>query len=121
MSSLGWARSLSSAADLLRRGAWYPILEKAEDGHVVVVEVDKKPVRVSRIDIKVRETAPDSWCVVKRTGVMRPTWGGQKILTEYAVCPHCRERQELDGTPDKMACQRCRQTSPVDWAEVAER
>ena len=117
MPSQGWARSTGTSADVLRRGAWYPILERTPDGQVVVVEVDKRPVRVSSIEVQVRDLPPDSWCVVKRTGVMRPTWGGQKIFTVYAVCPSCRERQEFEGQPPRMTCQRCGKDSPVDWAD----
>lgn len=117
MSQLGWARSANRAADTLRRGAWYPILETTEDGKAVVVEVDRHPVRVSRVDVEVRDSAPTTWCVVSRTGVMRPTYGGQTPLPEYAVCPHCRERQELNGHPEHMTCQRCKAESPVDYSD----
>jgi hypothetical protein len=118
MSSLGWARSTSSTADTLRRGAWYPIVEKTPDGKVVVVEVDNKPVRVSRVDVEVRDDAPSMWCVVNRTGVMRPTFGGQAPLPRYAVCPSCRERQDFNGHPESMTCQRCKKESKVDYVDA---
>ncbi|HEV8124000.1 MAG TPA: hypothetical protein VGP80_07165 [Gemmatimonadales bacterium] len=118
MSSLGWARSTSRTADTLRRGAWYPIVEKTPDGHVVVVQVDNRPVRVSRVDVEVRSEPPAEWCVVNRTGVMRPTFGGQAPLPVYAVCPQCRERQEFDGHPTVLTCQRCKKESAVDWADA---
>jgi hypothetical protein len=47
---IGWARCLDNVADVLRRGAWYPILEETTDGKVVI-EVRQRPVRVSRIDV----------------------------------------------------------------------
>lgn len=117
MTDLGWARATSAAADVLRRGAWYPILEKTPDGRVVVIEVDKRPVRVSRVDVQVRQDPPDHWCVVYRTGVMRPTFGGASPLPTYAVCPSCLERQELADRPQVMVCQRCKAESPVDWTD----
>lgn len=118
MSNLGWARATSRTADTLRRGAWYPIVEKTPDGQVVVVQVDNRPVRVSRVDVEVRVDPPSLWCVVNRAGVMRPTFGGQAPLPKYAVCPHCRERQDLDGQPASLMCQRCKKESGVDWSDA---
>jgi hypothetical protein len=92
---LGWARCLDNVADVLRRGAWYPIIEETTDGKVVI-EVRKRPVRVSRVDVAVRNVAPDRWSIVVRTGILRPTLGGREgtdTTTTYAVCPHCQERQ----------------------------
>jgi hypothetical protein len=104
-------------ADVLRRGAWYPILEKTNDGKVVVVEVDKKPVRVSRVEVQVRQDPPNCWGVVYRAGVMRPTFGGVTPPPTYAVCPSCHERQEFEGKPEEMTCRRCAAVSPVDWTD----
>src|SRR2546427_2202493 len=33
--TLGWARCADNVADVLRRGAWYPVVEESGDGHVV--------------------------------------------------------------------------------------
>lgn len=116
----GWARCLDNVADVLRRGAWYPIVEETTDGKVVI-EVRKRPVRVSRIDVAVRETPPDRWSIVTRTGVLRPTLGGregEEVTTTYAVCPHCQERLDFSGNPDRLTCARCKQESAVDWSET---
>jgi hypothetical protein len=113
---LGWARCLDNVADVLRRGAWYPIVDETPDGKVVL-EVRQKPVRLSRVDVTVRDTAPDRWSVVVRTGVLRPTLGGrQDIVTTYAVCPACHERQEFNGKPEQIKCTRCGRESKVDWS-----
>jgi len=116
----GWARCLDNVADVLRRGAWYPIVDETDDGKVVI-EVRKKPVRVSRIDLDVRESPPDRWSIVVRTGLLRPTLGGregEEITTTYAVCPHCHERQDFNGKPDSLNCLRCKTESKVDWSET---
>ena len=63
----GWARCLDNVADVLRRGAWYPIVDESDDDKVIL-EVRKKPVRVSRVDVTVRDTPPDHWSVVVRIG-----------------------------------------------------
>src|SRR5438445_189981 len=73
---IGWARCLDNVADVLRRGAWYPIVEATADK--VVIEVRQRPVRLSRIDVSVRDTPPDHWSIVVRTGVLRPTLGGRE-------------------------------------------
>ena len=115
---LGWARCLDNVADVLRRGAWYPILEETPDGQVVV-ECRQKPIRMSRVDVKIRALAPDRWSVVVRTGVLRPTLGGGKdVVTTYAVCPHCHERQDFTGRPATLRCTRCGKESTVDWSEI---
>src|SRR2546430_10823690 len=74
--TLGWARCADNVADILRRGAWYPIVEESADGHVVV-EVRQQRVRLSRTDVTIRKEVPDHWSVVVRTGVLRPTMGGR--------------------------------------------
>jgi len=115
---IGWARCLDNVADVLRRGAWYPVLEETTDGKVVI-EVRQKPVRLSKVDVRVREVPPDHWSVVVRTGVLRPTLGGgQDVVTTYAVCPHCHERQDFTGRPESLKCTRCARVSPVDWSET---
>jgi len=104
----GWARCLDNVADVLRRGAWYPIVDETADGKVVL-EVRKKPVRVSRIDVAVREAPPDRWSIVVRTGLLRPTLGGregEEVTQTYAVCPQCQERQDFSGKPDLLKCLR---------------
>ena len=115
----GWARCLDNVADILRRGAWYPIVDEA--GDKVVLEVRKKKVRVSRIDVAVRDTPPDRWSVVVRTGVLRPTLGGregEEVTTTYAVCPQCQERQDFTGKPATLTCTRCKREAQVDWSET---
>src|SRR5438445_11686962 len=88
--TLGWARCADNVADILRRGAWYPIVEESPDGHVVV-EVRQQRVRLARADVTVRAEPPDHWSIVARTGVPRPTLGAaarrSDVATTYARCP----------------------------------
>ena len=116
MAPFGWARCTDATADILRRGAWYPIVEQTSEH--VVLEVDRQPVRVSRTGVRVRPDQPDRWSIVVRTGVLRPTWSGNKVVTTYAVCPDCRSRQEFEGKPETLVCQRCRRAALVDWSET---
>lgn len=116
MASKGWARCLDSVADILRRGAWYPIVEETSEH--VVLDVHEKRIRLSRADLQVRLTPPDNWSIVVRTGVMRPTLGGNReaVTQTYAVCPTCNERQEFSGKPTRLRCTKCRGEASVDWS-----
>jgi hypothetical protein len=117
--TLGWARCGDNVADILRRGAWYPIVEESADGHVVV-EVRRERVHLSRADVTIRTDPPDHWSIVARTGVLRPTLGGRgsQVVTTYAVCPLCHYRQDFAGKPQTLKCVRCGADSPVDWSET---
>lgn len=119
MSALGWARCLDSVADVLRRGAWYPIVDATPDDHLVV-EVRSRRVRLSRNDVRVRDVEPDQWSIVVRTGLLRPTLGTSRtsLHSTYAVCPRCHERQEFKGTPKVLTCARCGMSAAVDWSET---
>lgn len=116
-----WARCTDSVADVLRRGAWYRIVDEDGDDQVVL-EVRGRPVRFSRADLTIRADRPDTWSIVVRTGVLRPTLGagkGHEVVTMYAVCPTCAERQDLPGghaKPDRLTCQRCGRNAGVDWS-----
>ena len=119
MPNQGWARCTDNVADVLRRGAWYPIVEETADGHVVV-QVRAQRVRLTRSDVRVRQEPPDKWSVVVRTGVLRPTLGGKgsEVVTTYGVCPKCQERQEFSGKPHTVQCSRCGHQAGVDWSET---
>lgn len=115
-----WARITDSVADVLRRGAWYPVLEETSDGEVVL-DVQSRKIRLSRQDVHVRSDPPERWSVVVRTGVLRPTLGGGRgsaLVSTYGVCPACQERQEFSGKPPELTCQRCGKSAAVDWTET---
>ena len=76
MARRGWARITDSVADILRRGAWYPVVDETPDGHVVVDVRQGVQVRLKREDVTMRSEPPTTWSVVVRTGVLRPTLGG---------------------------------------------
>ncbi len=119
MARRGWARITDSVADILRRGAWYPVVDETSDGHVVVDVREGVQVRLKREDVTMRAEPPTRWSVVVRTGVLRPTLGGAKssdIVMTYAVCPECHERQDFEGKPGTLRCTRCGRTGDVDWS-----
>src|SRR5262245_45088710 len=107
MAKHGWARITDSVADILRRGAWYRVVEASDDGHVLIDVRKGVQVRLSASDVILRDEVPDAWSVVVRTGVLRPTLGkekGRDVITTYGVCPQCHERQEFDGKPTRLRC-----------------
>jgi hypothetical protein len=123
MNERRWARCTDGVADVLRRGAWYRIVDETGEDEVLL-EVRGRPIRFSRADLTIRSTPPDAWSIVVRTGVLRPTLGGgrgREVVTTYAVCPHCAERQDLPAAhakPERLTCQGCSRDSAVDWTDT---
>lgn len=114
---LGWVRVGEQGAEGLRRGAWYEVLEERPDGGLVV-NVHGAQVSVHRSRVSVVPERPREWSVVVRVGVLRPTWANARhsITTTYSVCPSCQHRQEMRDRPVTLACDRCKQSFPVDWS-----
>lgn len=118
-----WARCTSGVADILRRGAWYAVIG-ALDPEGVLLEVRGHRVRFPRADLVIRPGPPARWSIVVRTGVLRPTLGGERgreLITTYAVCPYCANRQDLPDRPRKpssLTCAGCARESAIDWAET---
>src|SRR2546430_4935914 len=94
--TLGWARCADNVADVLRRGAWYPVVEESGDGHVVV-EVRRGRIPPHRADGAGRTEPPPHWRVGGRTGGLRPTLGGEGVegVTTHAPCPLCHFPPDL--------------------------
>jgi hypothetical protein len=101
-----WARLRADYDCPLRRGAWYRVLELKQ--LEVVVHVHNKSVLVARPWVELAPVPPPRWTVVERAGKQAPDSGGR-----YAVCPSCRERVRLTGTPPTLRCRRCRGTFAV--------
>jgi hypothetical protein len=118
-----WARCTDGVADVLRRGAWYRVVDDGVNGQMIL-EVRGRLLQFSNADLTIRETAPSAWSIVVRTGALRATLGigrGREVVTMYAVCPHCAERQDLppgQSRPDQLECRGCDRLSPVDWSET---
>jgi hypothetical protein len=119
MATFGWARCTDSVADVLRRGAWYPVVDEPAAGQLVV-EVRGQRVQLRAADVRVRREPPAHWSIVLRTGVLRPTLGGQgrEVVNTYAVCPHCHHREDFSGRPATLTCGGCGATAAVDWSET---
>src|SRR5256885_8500964 len=91
--TLGWARCADNVADVLRRGAWYPVVEESGDGHVVV-EVRRGRIRPHPPDRTVRTAAPPprSVVVLSGGGCPAPRGEGGEGVTTSAPGPPCHSR-----------------------------
>ncbi len=110
-----WARLKAEAPYPLRRGAWYRVTTRT--GSDVVLEVNHKPVPVLPSLLEFVATRPPRrWSVVRRPdkAVRLPeSWGDH-----YGVCPSCRHRAPLHGSPQTLRCPRCNGLFLVAWDEL---
>jgi hypothetical protein len=110
-----WARLQTDLNLQIRRGAWYRIRQLGS--LEAVIEVRGQQLLVPAPFIEIIERPPRRWTVVPRPRDavrLPPEWGNR-----YAVCPSCRERQQIVGRPRRMTCQRCRIEFHVGWNEWA--
>jgi hypothetical protein len=109
-----WARLQTDLNIEIRRGAWYRIRQLGS--LQAIIEVRGQQVEVPAPFLEVSEQPPRRWSVVPlpRDAVrVPPSWGAR-----YAVCPNCRERQQIVGRPRRMRCHRCRREFQIAWKEA---
>ena len=113
MAQVQWARLRSHQSCGLRRGAWYRVVHLTSRD--AVVDVQHKRVNLPRAALQFVSAPPHSWTVVARppeaTG-WPTSWG-----VTYAVCPGCRNRAPLQGSPQRLLCPRCAGLFRVAWEE----
>src|SRR5437773_8684000 len=83
-----WARVRGEMNCYIRRGAWYEVLRLTPEE--VVIEVNRRPIRVERSALQIVPLRPQCWSVVARPrdSVDMPlSWG-----SPYVVCPGCSHR-----------------------------
>ena len=97
-----WARLRVDLDCPLRRGAWYGVrrLRPLE----AVVDVVGEQVTVPRSALEISSAPPHRWSVVPHPKNPERFSG----VTEYAVCPNCRERVPLKERLERLQCRRCR-------------
>lgn len=109
-----WARLKADVKCDLRQGAWYRILKLTRTD--AVLDVKGKPVSMPRGQLQLSPEPALRWSVVaspKNTARYPTTWGPQ-----YAVCPNCRERAQLQGRPEGMRCKRCNGFFEIAWTDT---
>jgi hypothetical protein len=100
----------------LRRGAWYRVV--ALTPGEAVLDVNRKHVPLDRVALHLVSARPQAWTVVRRPADAK---GVAVALGErYGVCPSCRNREALKGSPPSARCGRCAGFFRVAWDEWVE-
>lgn len=113
---MGWARVRPPGAHYLRRGAWYPVVNDRAST-LIVLDVARRNVAVTRDAVELRSDAPDRFSVVIRSPC-DPKQGrinGRELGLTYAVCPHTRARVPFQGRPARLDCPVCNEEHLMDW------
>ncbi len=114
MSEPRWARVRTDTNCQLRRGAWYRILRLTP--HEAVLDVNSRPVGISRSLLHMLSAPPGVWSVVPRpphAGPLPVSWGPR-----YAVCPGCRDRARLPNAVATLRCGKCGGVFEVGWGDA---
>jgi hypothetical protein len=109
-----WARLQIDLNLEIRRGAWYRVRHLGP--LQAIVEARGRTFVVPAPFLEVIGKPPRRWSVVLRPRDavhLPPSWGDR-----YAVCPSCRERQQIIGRPRRMTCERCHEEFQVAWKEI---
>src|SRR2546422_9694083 len=110
---LAWARLRVEVHCGLRRGTWYRVTRftPAE----IFLDVQHCPVAVPRHLLDLCVGQPHRWSVVPgpRDAAKLPP----ELGAPYAVCPACRARSPLKGSPARLTCHRCQGVFAVAWDE----
>ena len=114
-----WARARREGAHILRRGAWYNVLREPKNG-IVLLEINKHIVPMNEQFVTLSREKPAKWSVVARDladyGARRASMSG-RLAAPYGVCPHCRERTNLEPSMVETVCPHCSGTYEVDWGD----
>ena len=108
-----WARLQIEVNCQLRRGAWYRVLRLLS--REVLLDVAGKALTVPRSYVSLSLTTPNRWSVVSPPAPAPRLPSGWE--SGYAVCPNCRERASLYGSPQSMRCPKCNGLFAVGWGE----
>ena len=80
---------------------------------IVVVDVVGERVGIPRADLEIMSEPPRRWSVVPRPKNPSRFPG----VSEYGVCPNCRERVPLPERLSVLRCTRCNGAFDVAWEE----
>jgi hypothetical protein len=77
--------------------------------------VNRKHVPLDRAALDLVTAPPQTWTVVRRPSDAK---GVALAMGErYAVCPSCRNRAPLKGSPPNTRCARCNGIFRIAWDE----
>src|SRR5438552_12338052 len=108
-----WARVRVRPNGRLGGGPWYRVVELAPVD--VVLDVNRRPLRVPRPFVQVIPIRPRLWSVVARlrnAAAPPQDWGPR-----YGVCPRCASRAPLSERSISMRCPACDVVSVIGWSD----
>jgi hypothetical protein len=110
---LAWARLRVEVDCGLRRGTWYRVTRFTPAQ--IFLDVQHCSIAVPRPLLDLLVGRPHRWSVVPqpRDAAKLPP----ELGAPYAVCPGCRARSPLKGSPATLTCHRCRGVFAVAWDE----
>lgn len=122
---IGWARVWPAAKPgvtrMLRRGAWYPVVDDSDPQSVTVI-VARQSRRIPRRILEIRDNRPPParfTVVYRTTRDPNPVRGTKQDLgMQYAVCPECGARARLYARPERLTCQDCGYRAEIAWWET---
>ncbi len=106
-----WARLRADIDRPLRRGAWYHV--KKLGPREALLDVLGEAIDVPRPLLDIVSSPPHRWSVVPRPKNPERFPG----VTEYGVCPNCRERVPLNERLASLRCRHCHEVFDVAWEE----
>ena len=113
---VAWARVYAAfkpeRSKNLRHGTWYPVLADDLPDRVTLL-VASREVNVPRSLVEIRDRRPNFFTVVGRSEP--PPSPAPNLGKRYAVCPECKHRSTLFGTPEKAQCKKCGHQGDVAW------
>ncbi len=123
--SIGWARVWPTVGRpsrrILRRGAWYPILQDGETDRVVI-DVAGRETTVPRrlLELRALQPEPRLFAIVHRLSEEERSGGEHDdgLGSRYAVCPRCQTRRAILARPKKITCPGCGLHSEIAWWET---
>ncbi len=111
----GWHTLQQERVGVLRRGAWYPVLDDERIRWVVLDLIDRELTVPSEL-LEFRNGQPRSFSVVGCSDQdPNPVRGTAADLGSlYAVCPQSHDRVGLHGRPHRLTCPDCGAEYPVE-------
>lgn len=110
-----WARLREDVKSRLRRGAWYRVLRLG--AQEAVLDVGRHPLSLERSLLRFSFAPPTQWTVVRDP--RNAARGVAAAATSHAVCPNCRRRVPLTGSPPTLRCPGCNGLFDVAWDDGA--
>lgn len=109
-----WPAAKRRADQPLRRGAWYPVVQR--DQTTMAVKTDAGRVLVDVHQVEVRQDCPMRFTVVRLSkNEPNPAKGTPRNLgLRYAVCPQCCARVRLMGAAARLKCRHCGHSGGIE-------